>query len=405
MNKRIRPSSLALTIACNAALQLQESVPPLPPTEEKAEGTAAHWVARRHLAGYASDLPIGAKFHSEGREWTVTPDMYAGAVLYARALGAPDSFMHIEEYVDIPRVHDTESGGTPDMWRFFSDARSAYPNGCPAGLPKDRFDAGIIKLIRCGDYKFGHRFVEVYENPQLSSYVSGVMDKLGLIEIDNDLYVELILVQPRCYHKDGPVRVWRTKAIGLRNILIAANDAASRALIPLGDPFAPMAKTGSHCTDCEARHVCVALQRQNGRIVEFTHTAERAELDPISLGQELVIVQDAIKQLEARETGLAAQAESMLRAGQPVPFFGLKPGRSILTYRNDVTVKEITGFGDMVNVNLRRPEELKNSVVTPTQAIALGIDEKVMEAYAHRPPGALQFTRDSSAQIRKVFAK
>lgn len=402
---RAAPSSLALTIACNAALQLQESVPPLPPTEEKAEGVAAHWVARRHLAGYGHELPIGAKFHSEGREWEVTPEMHAGAVLYARTLGAPDPELIIEEWVNIPRIHETDCGGTPDARRYFPDARVAYPNGCPPGLPSDRFEAGRMKLLRCGDYKFGYRYVEVYECAQLCAYVSGDMDARGLSEMDDDLYVELILVQPRSYHKEGPVRMWRTKAIGLRNALIAANDAVHRALIPLNDMFAPQAKTGSHCIDCTARHVCVTLQQQARRLVDFTHGPERGELSPMALGQELAIVQDAIKQLEARETGLAATAESFLRSGQPVPFFSMKPGRSYLIYRSDVTIDEIVGFGDFVGVNLRRPTELKNAVVTPTQAIDLGIDEKVMEAYAHRPPAAMKLTRDNLTQVRKVFAK
>lgn len=406
------PSSLALYIACNAALQLQESVEVQPPTDEEAEGTAAHWVARRYLAGHAHELPLGAKFLSEGKQWEVTPDMYAGARLYVRALlsyilgGGIDPEVHIEEKVKIARVHETDCEGTPDMWRYFPDARYAYLEACPEGLPVDRFNAGLIKLLRVGDYKFGHRYVEVFENAQLSAYASGIMDLLGLHDIDDDLYVELILVQPRSYHPDGPVRIWRTKAINLRNILIAANDALERALMPITDAFfAPKAKTGPHCLDCRARHVCVTLQYQNGHIIDFSHKAERAELPPMALGQELMIIQEAIKRLTARETGLAAQADAMLRRGERVPFYHMEAKSGALTYFPNVTADEIVGLGEMAGVNLRKTPKLKDIVVTPTQAIDLGIDPDVMRHYAARSPGKMTLTRDNSVTARKVFSK
>jgi hypothetical protein len=410
---RARPSSLALTIACNASLQLQESVPDVAPSEEELEGTAAHWVARRYIAGYGHELPVNAKFYSEGREWVVDADMYAGAKLYERALGGYHPDMHIEEFVEIPRVHRDECAGTPDAWRFFPDAREAFeaykqPDGSwavPEGLPESAFAAGLVKLLRVGDYKYGHRYVEVFENAQLSAYAAGVLDALEMSDADDLLYVELILVQPRSYHRDGPVRVWRTKASNLRTVINDANDAVDRALMPLGESFAPKAETGPHCIDCRARHVCKALQANAMRLVDFSHTAERVELPPWALGIELAIVQDARKRLEAREEGLAAQAEALIRAGQNVPLYHMEPGRSVLAYHDDVNVEELIGLGDLIGVDLRKKLQRKDLVVTPTQAIQLGVDPAVMKAYASRSPGAMKLARDNSITARKVFSK
>lgn len=403
---RARPSSLALIVACHASLLMQESVPPLPETDEEAEGTAGHWVARRMVAGYGHELPVGAKFHSGGREWAVDMDMFSGAVMYARALGAPHPTLQIERTMPIERIHPTECGGTPDAWNYFPDAREAYGNECPSGVPPELFHSGQIKLIRVGDYKYGHRFVEVFENHQLVSYAGGIIDALYLTDTDPTLYVEMILVQPRSYHRDGPVRVWRVRADQLRNLLITENDAVGRALADnLGGHFAPMATTGRHCLDCKARHVCGALQVNVQSLVDFAHTAERTELPALALGQELAIVDDALKRLEARQTGLAAQAEALLRAGQAVPFYHMEPGQSRLTYFDNVNVDELVGLGDLVGINLRRPQERKDLVVTPTQAIQLGIDAIVMDSYADRPPGKTKLTRDSAIIARKVFAK
>lgn len=401
---RISPSSLSLTVACNASVQLQESVVPLPETDEEAEGHAGHWVARRYAAGYGHELPVGAKFHCNGREWKVDGDMFAGAMLYARSLGDAHPDLHLEERVEVRRVHETDCAGTPDGFRYFPDARAAYAT-CPEGLPVDRFNAGLIKLIRVGDYKYGHRYVEVFENYQLGPYATGVADKLGLDDNDPNLYVELILVQPRNYRPGGPVSIWRSQLVNLRAMINIASNAAHRALIPLTEPNAPLATTGAHCLDCRARHVCATLQRNSMHLADFSHTAERVELPPGALGQELLIVQDARKRLEAREAGLLAQAEAVLRAGHAVPHYHLEPGRSILTYHEDVKTDELVGLGDLIGINLRKTLERKDLVVTPTQAIQLGIDETVMKSYASRPKGALRLARDNSVTARKVFSK
>lgn len=401
---RIRPSGLALTISCNASVQLQESVAPLPATEEEQEGTAAHWVARRYIAGYGHELPVGAKFSSENRVWEVTHDMFAGAQLYARALGAPSPVYSIETSMPITRIHHAECGGTPDASAYFADARLAYAT-CPDGIPPDRFAAGLIKLVRVGDYKYGHRYHEVFEHAQLCGYAAGEIEKQGLNEIDDDLYVELILVQPRSYHRDGPVRVWRTKAINLRNVLNDAQDAADRALMPLNEPLAPLAVTGKHCLDCRARHVCGALQTNSARVVDYAHTAERVELPPMAIGQELAILEDAMKLLKARHTGLAAQAETLIRAGRSVPFYHLAQQAGRLTFFDNVTADEIISFGDLINVNVRRTLKRDDLVVTPTQAVQLGVDPGVMSEYAQRLPGTKKLERDNSVAIRKVFSK
>lgn len=408
---RIAPSSLALTVACHASLQLQESVPLMPETEEEAEGTAAHWVARRYLAGYGSELPVGSIFTVNGRKWTVDADMFAGARLYERALGGYSSETRIEQRIEIPRVHSIYCWGTPDGRRYFDDARNAHITAAtlgetPVGFPPDLFHAGRIKLIRVGEYKYGHRYVEVFRNHQMSGYASGMMEELGLSEDDDELYVELVLVQPRSYHSDGPVRVWRVPASALNSTIIEAGNAARYALIPLDDPHhAPQAKTGPHCLDCRARHVCRALQVNTQRLVDFSHSPERVELPPLAMGQELAIVEDAIARLEARQTGLKAQAEALLRVGKPVPFYHMERGRSNIAYKEDVNVDELVGLGDLLGINLRRTLALKDQIVTPTQGMQLGIDEDVMSAYAHRPPGALRIARDNSITPQKVFSK
>lgn len=385
----IRPSGLALLVKCAASAKLQASVPLLPPTEEELEGEVAHHVAMRYAMGNGSKLPVGSKVLNKGREWTVDLDMVTGAKIYERAItGGYD--LRLEDPVSIPRIHP-KFGGTPDAWHFLPN--HVFP--AELGLPR-----APVKLLRVADYKYGHRFVEVFENYQLSAYTAGVMQRLNLTDNDTDLWVELILVQPRSYHHEGPVRVWRGPAHMLRSTINVAHNRVHEAW---GDN--PIAATSDQCIDCKARHACKTLQHATNAFIDFSSTGELVEMPADAMGQELAMVEDAIKRLEARATGLAAQAEALLRQGKPIAFYHMTPGLSRRVYKDDVNVDEVVGLGDLLGIDLRKPQTLKDSLVTPTQAIALGVDEATMKSYSYRPPAAYKLTRDDALIARKVFSK
>lgn len=405
----IAPSALALTVACAASVGLQAAIAPLPPTDEELEGTAAHWIAMQYAAGNGANWPVGTKFMSSGREWTVDLDMVLGATMYTRACGGPHGNLRLEDAVRCSEIHPTHCWGTPDAWRFFLDAREANLlnegwNGLPVEF-REAYSAGRAKLVRNVDYKYGHRYVEVYGCYQLIAYASGVLERLQLSENDPDLWLELILVQPRCYHKEGPVRRW---VLHVRELRAWINRAASAAREALGEGpqllnGKPRAQTNDACVDCKARHACVTLQRAVGAYIDFSGAAELVELSPEAMGVELNMVQEAIKRLEARETGLKARAEAMIKAGGRVPLYSVEPGESRLIFKDDANVDELTSMADLFGINIRKTLTKKDLLVTPKQAIDLGIDPEVMKSYAHRPPAALKLVRDSSTAVSKVF--
>lgn len=394
---RIAPSSLDLTVKCHASVQLQEKVAPLPDTEEEAEGKAAHWVAMMYASGRDHLLGVSAKFFHENREWAVDMDMLSGAEMYRRAIGGFHSDLRLEDPVKASRIHPMHCWGTPDAWRFFPDARNAWLE-CPPEISSDLFSLGRIKILRVADYKFGHRHVEVFGNFQLTSYAVGVMERLNLDDLDPNLWVEMCVVQPRCYQAEGSVRWWRVQALSLRAYVNVASNAAHAALSDN-----PTATTNNSCIDCRARHMCKTLQYTTGALIDFSTSAELVEMPHEAIGAELAMVQDAMQRLKARATGLEAQAEALIRQGKPISFFHMASGQSRLTYFDDVNVDEVVGLGDLLGVDLRKPPDRKDLIVTPTQAIQKGIDEQTMKSYAHRPPAALKLARDNSITARKVF--
>lgn len=105
------------------------------------------------------------------------------------------------------------------------------------------------KLLRVYDYKHGKGVpVEVENNPQLLYYGLGAL----ISKKYRARTIELIVVQPRCDHKDGVVRRWQLPAI---NLIDFAADLKSFA-VATEQPDAPLL-SGSHCKFCPAANgVC-----------------------------------------------------------------------------------------------------------------------------------------------------
>src|SRR5205085_9695018 len=102
--------------------------------------------------------------------------------------------LHVEGLIEISILHDL-NWGTPDAWVY-----------SPRSLTLDVFD-----------FKFGHGFVSEFENWQLIGYAAGFLESLGIDgHADQALRVNLHVVQPRAYHRAGPVRTWSVLASDLR---------------------------------------------------------------------------------------------------------------------------------------------------------------------------------------------
>lgn len=384
LHARVGFSKLAMCVACPGSVVMQEHMPPHIESEEEAEGTAAHLPAMAHASG--NPWPIGAHFESGGKSWTVDHDMHIGAKMWARGMGGTHGDLRLEDAVRASAIHVEHCWGTPDGWRYMDVLKYTPIEGFPWSPPDN------LPVIRIGDYKFGHRYVEIFENYQLLGGTVGVLERLEVF--DFDIWIEWVLVQPRAYHREGPIRVWRARASSLRALINIAYSAVDEALGP-----DPTCHSGPHCKDCDATAICTTLMNAGAHIVDYSSKALPDKMTPQAMGVELRIISDALKRLEARKVGLAASVESVLRAGQPVPMWKMAPGRANRAYFDTVTPEEIAMLGDLACIELRKPL----AVCTPTQAIEAGIDEKVMEQYSARPKGALSLKPDKAAEVRKIF--
>lgn len=359
---KIAPSAMARTMQCAYSRELCERFPQDPADPKTAEGIAAHWVLEQAHAGVTVDEGALAPNGVE-----VTSEMLDGAELFRDSLprgitGIP----HIEERVDCSSIHP-DCWGTPDWWAF--DEREGF--------------------LYVYDYKFGHRFVDSYENWQLLTYLIGILARLGAQA--NVLRIELVVVQPRSFHRTGPVKSWTLKVRDVAPYAARISTAAYASM-----QAQPRATTGPACLDCSGRHACTTLQEHAMRGVELSQLGLPVEVSPAAAGRELRTIWHAMEALKARATGLEAQVENAIRCGTPVSGLGLDSGAGKTVWK--VPPGEVKSLGQAIGIPLEKP-----SVLTPRQAIQKGAPKEVIDAFTEHRSGTLKLVETSDSNIRKLF--
>ena len=363
----LAPSSAARWVACPASVDLCARYPG-EDTPQSLEGTAAHWVASEMLEGVV--IPAGT-LAPNGVE--VTEEMLDAADLYVddvREVAAGGGDLHIEETVLIKSIH-SDNGGTPDAWHWLAATR----------------------VITIWDFKYGHGFVDAYENWQLIDYVAGILEKLG-INGSNDAQatVRMRVVQPRNYHRDGPIREWSVKAVDLRSYFNILRMAATKAWLRKDAKCIP----NTECKHCSARHVCTALQQTGFEGMDVVSGMAPSELSPEALSLELRMLQHYKARMEARMTGLEAMAAAEIKAGRSVLGFGMEPTQGRVKWTKPI--EEVVALGQMMGVDISKPGAL-----TPAQAAKKGLPAELLAAYSARDEGGLKLAAVDGSAARRVF--
>ncbi len=337
------------------------------------EGTAAHWVAWEMLNAQ-SDVEMPQEGSSTPNKLTVTGEMLDGGELLIETIQArlavcgAGSGPFIEQQISIPSLGEN-CFGTPDCWGWN-----------PA-----------TKHIEIIDYKFGHRFVDEYFNPQGLLYLFGILSKINPAwSFQEQISVSFTVVQPRCYYKGSPVR---THSFWLKD----AGPYFQQFQIMAGAALAsqPTATTNPHCCDCSGRHACPTLQQAAYSDAEFATDRQPYDLSPQAAALELKMLERASDRLQARVEGLRELTIANLKTGVSIPHYHLEPssGRARWNLPND----QIISIGQLLGKDLSKTE-----VITPAQAKKLGVDESVIKAYSQNN-SSLKLIADNPADARRVF--
>lgn len=229
---------------CSGSVALIKKAPPQRPSEFADEGTDAHELAHLCLENKRDPAEYLGQRMSKGFE--VTDEMCEAVAVYIdtiHSFAQTGKFIHLHEVkFDLTDIYPGLFG-TADTVMISSD----------------------MKRLVVIDYKHGKGVpVEVVDNKQLLFYGLGAIAhcaKKGMMELPTVFGwhqaledIELVIVQPRCRHADGPVRSWGVMSPRLDDFATELYDAAVRTEAK----DAPLV-TGSHCKYCPAQAICPAL--------------------------------------------------------------------------------------------------------------------------------------------------
>ena len=353
------PSSAGTWVHCTAWVKLVQTHALLMDEETDAsrEGDLAHAYLRSLLFPHGGDIVAP----------TVPPDMaaYIAPVAEHIRIMSGSAAVASEQVVRMPSVH-------PEMW-----------GTC------DAYSIDLAtKTIRVWDLKYGWGVVEAYENWQLLSYAAGLYD---LIPNDAASWVfELYVAQPRPWHREGTIRLWRLSAPALSNHVRHLRQAAEEAM---GDNARTV--TGPWCKHCEARHVCPALRLAAADVIDVAAGNQPDLLPPDTIGIELTILNRAADVLKARLAGLEALSMSLLRKGQTIPGWGIEhaPGRE----KWMIPEAQVVAMSGLVGTALAAPVK----AITPKQAREAGVDPALIAPFVDRIPGKATLAPVDASVFRK----
>ena len=376
------PSSADIWSKCSGWVVMSQSFPETEETEQQRIGTAAHEVASKYVESYARGAMYNPKIGDvTSNNVTIDDEMLECCEMYADdirtvmvksgAFAAP--FLGVEQRLEMPEISEY-SFGTSDCFIFDANNHALY----------------------VWEYKHGHDPVDVFENQQLISYAVGVLDYLKkhaplTAEKVPSMKVIFRIVQPRSFHRDGPIREWRTDMNAVMGHVWLLNGAAL-ANMNGGYP----AVSGGHCKHCQARHGCAAALNSGAALYEVASQALPLDMTKEALGVQLSIVSTARKRLVAIEDALMQQVETLIRKGKTVPGWMTQAKNGRETW--SVPIEEIHALGDMLQIDLR-----KQSAITPKQAVKLGIDADVIKAYTAKTTSGIEVVPEDTKTLRKIF--
>lgn len=358
---------------CPASAGLEATYPDHEDSPARREGDAYGWYVAQTIAGVP--LSVGT-LAPNGQP--LTQEMVDCAADVLRDIRdtqrtVPHAVTRLEEPMDASATVHPANKGRPDVY-ILDD---------------------VNRRLHLWENKFGHRYVDAFENWQCLDYAAMIFECNGVQPQDWPAWsITVTIAQPRNYHPDGTLREWFFTGAQL---VAYVDRLAIAAALAQGER--PAMATGDHCRDCSARHVCPALERASMRLVDMSYHGLPVELPPAALGLELRIIRDAIKRLGARAEGLEAAALAKAKSGVDIPHWRAEYSMGRERWRDEVSTDDVLLLGDMYGVDLRQPVK----AITPAQAKKAGVDPAAIEGFAHKPRGAMTLVPFDGADVAKRF--
>jgi len=312
-HSRVSASSAFRWLKCPGSVRMQTDIPDSP-SEAADLGTAAHELGEMCLSKGTQSAAehLGRKILVEqsGREFIVDQEMVDGVQLYIDTVRKdrhemlPGVKAAIEKKFHLDWLHK-EIYGTNDAY-----------------LSQE------FGLLRVYDLKYGRGvIVEPEDNAQMKIYALGAKQGSTCEE------VELVIVQPRAPHSEGPVRRWRISVEDLDAWALGVlKPGAERALTN----DAPV-KAGVWCKFCRALPVCPEVRKKASEVAKVAFDdPEPVFPAPAALtGEELAKAVAFSKMFSSWGKEVEAYAKAMLERGMKIEGFKLVRGKASRSWRDE----------------------------------------------------------------------
>jgi len=208
------------------------------------------------------------------------------------------------------------------------------------------------------DFKYGAGIqVDAEENPQLMYYAYGVLQEFP--ECDK---VRVVIVQPRGFHADGPVRAWDTTAEHIRTWVAETLKPAMERV-----EFDHALEAGKWCRFCPAKLVCPLLSGLF-KAAALANPAEIVNYSPEALARSYEYL-DAVK---FYTKALQDEALARLQKGKSIPGLKLVHGRGSRAW----ALPEDQMAEKLIKMGIPKSAVYETKLVTPAKAEKLTWEKK-----------------------------
>jgi len=302
--------------ACPGSIREIKKAPPQVSSVYADEGTRAHEMAADWLTGKGPNAKNSTEY-----EMMEAVDVY---VTYIKELcqAGKENQLLVEHRFDLSKLYPMLYGT--------ADAVIWKPG---------------IKELEVVDYKHGQGVpVDVVENEQLQYYALGALLSLPNLRVSE---VKITIVQPRCFHVDGPIRSWSIPALELLDFAADLVDAAKAT----EKPDASL-KSGDHCRFCPASAQCPELSKKALETAKEVFTPALS-YDPQKLSDTL----HALPQIESWIKSVREFAYNEANKGKCPPGWKLVAKRAMRRWMGEVTPELLNkNFGISVHQLVTEPE-------------------------------------------------
>ena len=309
----------------------------------------------------------------------------------------PEMLENVKVYTDFVLKEAFSDGEMAELLvEHKFDLSSIYP-GC-FGTADAVIYHPKTKVLQVIDLKFGAGLaVEVEENEQLMFYALGALNSTGY----PCEYVEVIIVQPRCFHPDGPIRRWSFPATRMIDFAQDVVEFASRT----ENVNAPLV-SGDHCRFCPAAGICPELHKKAMAVAQAEFRSDLS-YDPVVLAKVL----KWLPVLESWVKNVREFAYGEAEHGRCPPGWKLVQKRPMRRWKNELNVvRKMAEMGvlptDYLETpSVKSPAQLEKALGKGAKEIIAELTESVSSGFTlapaedKRPPARM----DAKAEFTKII--